>query len=145
MLEEHVAEHAAFRELLVGTAEDVAARMDDLVDELDAHMAAEERTFLNAAVLVTTRSPAPATRSRHEQPTERHRTLQRARLVEAPRLPGDARCRSTKSHSISGPRSPSPATRFAAAAARYFSGDFCAIHAHSLEHRRMPGCSVCSL
>ncbi len=65
MLEEHVAEHAAFRELLVGSAEDVAARMDDLVDELDAHMAAEERTFLSAAVL---RHDA-ITRARREEPT----------------------------------------------------------------------------
>jgi iron-sulfur cluster repair protein YtfE (RIC family) len=51
MLEEHVAEHAAFWKLLAGTAADVAAHMDELVDELDAHMAAEERTFLSPAVL----------------------------------------------------------------------------------------------
>jgi len=51
MLEEHVAEHAAFWELLVGSVDEVAAMMDDLVDELDAHMAAEERTFLNPQVL----------------------------------------------------------------------------------------------
>lgn len=46
MLEEHVAEHAAFWELLSGTRTEVAARIEDLADELDAHMAAEERTFL---------------------------------------------------------------------------------------------------
>ncbi len=46
MLEEHVAEHAAFWELLAGTHAEAAARIDDLADELDAHMAAEERTFL---------------------------------------------------------------------------------------------------
>jgi iron-sulfur cluster repair protein YtfE (RIC family) len=51
MLEEHVGEHAAFWEALAGSPEDVAVRMDDLVDELDAHMAAEERTFLNPTVL----------------------------------------------------------------------------------------------
>jgi iron-sulfur cluster repair protein YtfE (RIC family) len=51
MLEEHVAEHAAFWELLAGSAVDVVYRIDDLVDELDAHMAAEERTFLRPMVL----------------------------------------------------------------------------------------------
>lgn len=51
MLEEHVAEHAAFWEMLAGSAAAVASRMDDLVEELDAHMAAEERTFLSPLVL----------------------------------------------------------------------------------------------
>jgi iron-sulfur cluster repair protein YtfE (RIC family) len=51
MLEEHVAEHAAFWEMLAGSPADVAARMEDLSEELDAHMAAEERTFLNPLVL----------------------------------------------------------------------------------------------
>ena len=51
MLEEHVAEHAAFWELLSGTRGEVAARIDDLADELDAHMAAEERTFLAPVTL----------------------------------------------------------------------------------------------
>jgi iron-sulfur cluster repair protein YtfE (RIC family) len=51
MLEEHIAEHAVFWELLAGTALEVASRMDELVDELDAHMAAEERTFLSPQVL----------------------------------------------------------------------------------------------
>lgn len=46
MFEEHVAEHAAFWELISGTRSEVAARIDDLADELEAHMAAEERTFL---------------------------------------------------------------------------------------------------
>jgi hypothetical protein len=57
MLEEHVAEHAAFWELLVGSVDEVAGMMDDLVDELDAHMAAEERTFLSPQVLGD--APAP--------------------------------------------------------------------------------------
>jgi hypothetical protein len=51
MLEEHVAEHAAFWEILQGTRNEVAARVEDLADELDAHMAAEERTFLAPATL----------------------------------------------------------------------------------------------
>jgi iron-sulfur cluster repair protein YtfE (RIC family) len=51
MLEEHLAEHAAFWELLTGSAAAVVHRIDDLVDELDAHMAAEERTFLSPLVL----------------------------------------------------------------------------------------------
>jgi iron-sulfur cluster repair protein YtfE (RIC family) len=51
MIEEHVGAHAAFRAALVGSPADVAARMQDLADELDAHMAAEERTFLNPQVL----------------------------------------------------------------------------------------------
>ena len=65
MLEEHVAEHAAFWELLAGTAEEVAARIDELVDELDAHMAAEERTFLSPLVL----HPDVISRHRRQEPT----------------------------------------------------------------------------
>ncbi|MEO8845491.1 MAG: hemerythrin domain-containing protein [Kofleriaceae bacterium] len=51
MLEEHVAEHAAFWELLAGPAHDVALRIDELIEDLDSHMAAEERTFLSPLVL----------------------------------------------------------------------------------------------
>ncbi|HEX7837152.1 MAG TPA: hypothetical protein VF469_06790 [Kofleriaceae bacterium] len=51
MLEEHVAEHAAFWELLSGTHSEVADRIDELAEELDAHMAAEERTFLSPLTL----------------------------------------------------------------------------------------------
>ena len=51
MIEEHVAEHAAFNAMLVGTDREVAARMTDIIDEIEAHMAAEERTFLSVAVL----------------------------------------------------------------------------------------------
>ncbi len=65
MLEEHVAEHAAFWEMLAGSTVEVAARMDELIDELDAHMAAEERTFLSPAVL----HPDVITRRRQEEPT----------------------------------------------------------------------------
>jgi len=51
MLEEHVAEHAAFWELLTGTRAEVAERIAELAEELDAHMAAEERTFLSPVTL----------------------------------------------------------------------------------------------
>jgi iron-sulfur cluster repair protein YtfE (RIC family) len=51
MFEEHAAEHAAFWELLSGTRAEVAARIEELADELDAHMAAEERTFLAPGTL----------------------------------------------------------------------------------------------
>jgi iron-sulfur cluster repair protein YtfE (RIC family) len=61
MLEEHIAEHAAFWELLSGTHAEVSERIDELADELDAHMAAEERTFLAPATLgdqvIRTRTP----------------------------------------------------------------------------------------
>ena len=60
MLEEHLGEHVAFWEMLAGSVVEVARRMDDLIDELDAHMAAEERTFLSPLVL-------------HEDVIERHR------------------------------------------------------------------------
>lgn len=55
MLEEHVAEHGALWELLSGSSYRVALRMEELVDELDAHMAAEERSFLSPLAL---RSPS---------------------------------------------------------------------------------------
>jgi hypothetical protein len=51
MFEEHVAEHSAFWDLLQGTTGEVAARIDELAEELDAHMAAEERTFLAPVTL----------------------------------------------------------------------------------------------
>jgi iron-sulfur cluster repair protein YtfE (RIC family) len=51
MLEEHVAEHAAFWELLSGTRAEVAERIEELAEELDAHMLAEERTFLSPMTL----------------------------------------------------------------------------------------------
>jgi iron-sulfur cluster repair protein YtfE (RIC family) len=51
MLEEHVAEHAAFWELLCGPRAELSVRIDELADELEAHMAAEERTFLAPTTL----------------------------------------------------------------------------------------------
>ena len=67
MLEEHLAEHAEFLEKLAGTASEVASRIVDLVEELEAHMAAEERTFLSPLVLrcepPSPPSPPPPLRS----------------------------------------------------------------------------------
>lgn len=65
MLEEHLAEHAAFWELLSGTYDEVAGRIGELAEELDAHMAAEERTFLSPMTLrddvIHRRTREPAT------------------------------------------------------------------------------------
>ncbi|HET7503491.1 MAG TPA: hemerythrin domain-containing protein [Kofleriaceae bacterium] len=63
MLEEHVAEHAAFWDLLSGTHTEVAGRIDDLAEEIDAHMLAEERTFLSP---VTLRDDTIRTRTRED-------------------------------------------------------------------------------
>jgi hypothetical protein len=64
MFDEHVAEHAAFWDVLSQPYADVATRIEDLADELDAHMAAEERTFLAPATLrdelIATRTRGPA-------------------------------------------------------------------------------------
>ena len=51
MLEEHGAEHTAFWARLLGPAAAVAECLDELAEELDAHMAAEERTFLSPVLL----------------------------------------------------------------------------------------------
>jgi iron-sulfur cluster repair protein YtfE (RIC family) len=51
MLEEHAAEHATVWNRLQGSLHEIAGRMDELVEELDAHMAAEERTFLSPLLL----------------------------------------------------------------------------------------------
>src|SRR6185436_10787126 len=53
MLEEHVAEHEALWALLDGQHRDIAANLEELMHELDAHMAAEERTFLSPVILHT--------------------------------------------------------------------------------------------
>jgi len=65
MGEAHLAEHAALLEMLAGSPGEVAARMSDLVDDLDAHMAAEERTFLSPLVL----RHDVITRHRRQEPT----------------------------------------------------------------------------
>jgi hypothetical protein len=51
MIEEHGAEHRALEEHVAGTTEEVALHFDDFADLVDAHMAAEERTFLSSQVL----------------------------------------------------------------------------------------------
>jgi iron-sulfur cluster repair protein YtfE (RIC family) len=61
MFEEHVAEHAAFWAILSGTHTEIAEQIDELAEELDAHMLAEERTFLSP---VTLRDDVIRTRTR---------------------------------------------------------------------------------
>lgn len=51
MREEHDAEHRSISEALIGPTLEVASRLSDIVEDLDAHMCAEERTFLASAVL----------------------------------------------------------------------------------------------
>jgi hypothetical protein len=51
MLEEHFAEHAAMWRVMSEPAAIVAAHLEELAEDLDAHMAAEERTFLAPNVL----------------------------------------------------------------------------------------------
>jgi hypothetical protein len=61
MLEEHAGEHAALYLMFSGDELTIARMMADVAEELEAHMAAEERTFLSPAVL---RSPQPLTGGR---------------------------------------------------------------------------------
>lgn len=56
MLEEHAAEHALSVSLLDHTLVAVAAKIEELAETLDAHMQAEERTFLSPVVFV---APSP--------------------------------------------------------------------------------------
>jgi iron-sulfur cluster repair protein YtfE (RIC family) len=58
MGDEHAAEHAAFLALMGGTDAEVAERIPDIAEDLEAHMAAEERTFLSPAVLRDVRGGA---------------------------------------------------------------------------------------
>jgi iron-sulfur cluster repair protein YtfE (RIC family) len=51
MREEHVAEHRHFLALFAAAAAELGSRLVELAENLDAHMAAEERTFLSPAVL----------------------------------------------------------------------------------------------
>jgi hypothetical protein len=46
MIEEHLAEHVAMWTVLNQPAVVVALELEDLAEDLDAHMAAEERTFI---------------------------------------------------------------------------------------------------
>jgi hypothetical protein len=51
MVEEHGAEHRALEDLLNGSVTEIALRFDEFSELVDAHMAAEERTFLSTQVL----------------------------------------------------------------------------------------------
>jgi hypothetical protein len=51
MFEEHRAEHAEIFAALRGPVREVAGRIGDLRELVEAHMAAEERTFLSRGVL----------------------------------------------------------------------------------------------
>jgi len=51
MIEEHLGEHVAMWTVLEQPARTVAFELEELADDLDAHMAAEERTFLAPNVL----------------------------------------------------------------------------------------------
>ena len=62
MFEEHHAEHRAFWEQLEGTTATIAARFAEFAEELEAHMAAEERTFLSPRVLDDARRAAERVR-----------------------------------------------------------------------------------
>ena len=50
MVEEHAAEHLAFRTFLEQPLPEIAHDLVDFSEEIEAHMAAEESTFLSAAV-----------------------------------------------------------------------------------------------
>jgi iron-sulfur cluster repair protein YtfE (RIC family) len=60
MLEEHAAEHTAFWQRIDAPRHEVAANMDELIEELEAHMAAEERTFLSPLILRADQLGRPA-------------------------------------------------------------------------------------
>jgi hypothetical protein len=62
MFEEHQAEHRAFWEQLDGSTAAIAARFTEFAEELEAHMAAEERTFLSPRVLDDARRAAERAR-----------------------------------------------------------------------------------
>jgi hypothetical protein len=51
MIEEHGAEHASFREALARPALDLAPDIADVIELIEGHIAAEERTFLSPGVL----------------------------------------------------------------------------------------------
>jgi hypothetical protein len=51
MLEEHAEEHRVFQAFFQRSLLEMAEGFEDLVEDIDAHMAAEERTFLSSAVL----------------------------------------------------------------------------------------------
>ena len=62
MFEEHRGEHQALLAMMEGATSVIAARLAELCEELEAHMAAEERTFLSPRVLADLVAK-PSTRS----------------------------------------------------------------------------------
>jgi iron-sulfur cluster repair protein YtfE (RIC family) len=62
MLEEHAAEHAAFWRRMEAPRHEIAANIDELTEELEAHMAAEERTFLSPLMLRADETGCPIAR-----------------------------------------------------------------------------------
>lgn len=57
MIEEHTAEHAAIESFFARPLDDMIRELPDLVEDVDAHMAAEERTILSRAVLTDPAMP----------------------------------------------------------------------------------------
>ena len=51
MIEEHVQEHQLLEAFLARPAHELVPELADFIEELDAHMLAEERTFLSAHAL----------------------------------------------------------------------------------------------
>lgn len=51
MIEEHIEEHRVIEAFLAGSAEAIAHDLADFVEDMDAHMLAEERTFLSPTAL----------------------------------------------------------------------------------------------
>lgn len=54
MVEEHEAEHDVFAAFFRGSVLEMAEGLDELAEDIEAHMAAEERTILHRAVLSDT-------------------------------------------------------------------------------------------
>ncbi len=61
MLEEHAAEHHEFWHWIEAPLDDLVVRIEELFEQLDAHMAAEERTFLSPVLLRTDQIRHPPT------------------------------------------------------------------------------------
>jgi iron-sulfur cluster repair protein YtfE (RIC family) len=51
MIEEHAAEHDVFEAFFRGSVLEMAEGLDELAEDIEAHMAAEERTILHRSVL----------------------------------------------------------------------------------------------
>ena len=68
MIQEHLAEHEAFWDLLHGSRREIAANLAELIAELDAHLAAEERTFLGPMILCDDAITAMPTEATQQEP-----------------------------------------------------------------------------